>query len=176
MIDSLYFFSLLLLLDSFSLHVSSRYVYSPCCCSCKWQKFYGKKIVFYHPPSHIFQKKKTKIKFFFGRIFLFSFFYSLPFKKSIFANKHLFYQFYRLVSLSLSQKNSSVFWKWISLDFLCFSWLKFFSSFFRHFFFCSSRFAFTSFFISFYVWSLIFLISLLFLNSVFLNSNFSFFE
>ena len=30
---------LLLLLDSFSLHVSSRYVYSPCCCSSIWQKF-----------------------------------------------------------------------------------------------------------------------------------------
>ena len=98
----LFTFSLLLLLDSFSLHVSSRYVYSPCCCSCNWQKIYGKKIVFYFSPSHIFQKK-DKNSFFFGRTFLF--FFSILFhSRSIFANKHLFYQIYRWVSLSLLQK------------------------------------------------------------------------
>ena len=64
---------------------------------------------------------------------------------------------------------------WISFEFFCvFLCYKFF---FRPFFiiscFCSSRLAFTSFFISFSVDLFIFLISF-FLNSVFLNSNFTF--
>ena len=56
------------------------------------------------------------------------------------------------------EKNSSVFWKWISL-FFCFSLITFFSSFFRHFLFLFITFRFQLFFISFYVWSVIFLVS-----------------
>ena len=101
--DALYFFSLLIL-DSFSLYVSSRYDYSPCCCSACWQKNWSKKtcvLLFFFAQSSK-KKKLTKTVFSFRKYlpFLF-FFYSLPFKKSIFANKHMFYQFYRFVSLSL---------------------------------------------------------------------------
>ena len=115
--DSLYFFSLLLLLlDSFSLHVSSRYVYLPCCCSSCWHKILVKnKLVFYYSPSHNFQKNLTKTKFFSSETSSsFSFFYSLPFAKSIYAIKTPF-----LLVLSFkffSLKNSSVFLKWISLE------------------------------------------------------------
>ena len=100
--DALYFFSLLIL-DSFSLYVSSRYDYSPCCCSACWQKNWSKKtcvLLFFFAQSS--KKKTDKNSFFFSEVSSFSlFFYSLPFKKSIFANKHMFYQFYRFVSLSL---------------------------------------------------------------------------
>ena len=51
-----------------------------------------------------FFKKKDKNKVFFEGSSFSLLFYSLPFKKSIFANKHLFYQIYRWVSLSLLQK------------------------------------------------------------------------
>ena len=159
MIDSLYFFSWLLP-DSFSLYVYYRYVYSPCCCSCNRQKIMVKKSCFTILLRTFFKKKKTKIKFFLKDLpFLFC---SILFhsRKAFLRTNTCFIRFIAEY-LSLSYKNSSVFWKWISLDFLWFSWLKFFHPFFVTFCFCSSRFAFTSFFISFYVWSLIFFISLL---------------
>ena len=72
--------------------------------------------MFYYSPSHNFQKKnQTKTKFLISETSSsFSFFYSLPFAKSIYANKTPV-----LLVLSLnffSLKNSSVFLKWISLE------------------------------------------------------------
>ena len=76
-------------------------------------------------PSQIFLQKKnlTKTVFFFSGGSSFShFFYSLPFAKSIVANKYLLN--YLFFSFDLSyEKNSSVFWKWISLLYSRFSHL-----------------------------------------------------
>ena len=134
--------------------------YSPCCCSSNWQKNDLKNFVLLFSFAH-FSKKKIKFLLF-GRIFLFFFLFSSIQEKHFCEQTPVLLVF---IALYLSLwKNSSVFLKWISFDFF------FLTSFFRPFFltscFCSSRFAFTSFFISFSVWPFIFLISF-FLNSVF---------
>ena len=150
--------------------MSYLYVYSPCCCSSNWQKNGKNKFLFYYSPSHIFQKKKIKFLLF-GRIFLFFFLFSSIQEKHFCEQTPVLLVFFALY-LSLSLKKLFRIFKMNLSEFLCFSLLKFFSTFFRHFYFCSSRFPFTSFFISFYVW--IFLISF-FLNSVSLPSLSSFF-
>ena len=96
--------------------------------------------------QNFLQKNLAKTVFSFRENLPCLFFDSLPLKKSIFANKHLFYQFHRFVSLSLL-KNSSIFSKWISFDFLCFSFLQvFLPSFFHHFLFLFITFRFHLFF------------------------------
>ena len=68
------------------------------------------------------------------------------------------------------KKDSSVFWKWISLVFFCFSWLEIFSSFFRHFLlFLLITFHFHLFF-HFHIFDLLFSWSPVF----FVNNNFTF--
>ena len=115
-----------------------------------------KKNLFYYSPSHIFQKKKFLL---FGRIFLFFFLFSSIQEKHICEQTPVLLVFFALY-LSL-WKNSSVFLKWISRNFCVFPYSNFSQPFFVTSCFCSSRFAFTSFFISFPVWPSIFLISLL---------------
>ena len=127
--------------------------------------------MFYYSPSHIFQKKKTKIKFFLKDLpFLFC---SILFhsRKAFLRTNTCFIRFIAEY-LSLSYKNSSVFWKWISLDFLWFFLTQVFSSFFRHFLFLFITFRFHLFFHFLLCLIFDFSSSPFFLNSVFLNSNF----
>ena len=121
--------------------------------------------------SSIFLKK-------YSHVLLFSFENVLPLTLSIWQNHAVFFMEgsscfldclrVSFVSfLSFFFKNSSVFLKWISFDLFCvlLSYKLFFHPFFITSCFCSSRFVFTSFFIPFFVWPFIFLISF-FMNSL----------
>ena len=162
MIGSLYFFSSLLP-DSFSLYVSSRYVYSPCCYSSNWQKIGKKQFCFTILLRTFFKKKKLKFLLF-GRIFLFIFLFSSVQEKHFCEQTPVLLVFIALY-LSLSLKKLFRIFK-MNLSFDLFCVLLSYKFFFRPFLitscFCSSRFEFTSCFISFFVWPFIFLIAIFF--------------
>ena len=88
------------------------------------------KFLFYYSPSHIFHSKKIKFLLF-GRIFLFFFLFS-SIQEKHFCEQTPVLLVFRFVSLSL-WKLFRIFKKNLS-EFLCFSLLKFFSTFFRHFY------------------------------------------
>ena len=118
-----------------------------------------------------FSKKKFLL---FGRIFLFFFLFSSIQEKHFCEQTPVLLVFFALY-LSLSLKKLFRIFKMNLSEFLCFSLLRFFSTFFRHFFFVHHVSVSPFFHFLFCLISFIFLISF-FLNSVSLPSLSSFFE